>query len=210
MVGLYKIESPSGNIYIGQSKDIIKRWGRYKDINSAQRQPAVLRSFEKYGIRNHTFSVLHELPFDVSQEVLDAYEIFYIAQYKECGIKLLNLKEGGLFGGHSDESKKKIGASKIGNKNRLGKSHSNETKDKISKSKKGKSPAWNKGIAWSDGVKEKMYKFPKVGIPWNKNKQWSDEAKQKMRVAKLGKIASEATKQKMRQSQKKRRQKLII
>lgn len=171
MVGIYKITSPSGRVYIGQSKDIVKRWARYKDINSAQRQPLILSSFKKYGISNHVFEVIHELPKDTCQDVIDAYEILYIEQYRACGFSLLNIKEGGLFGSHGESTKKKIGASKIGNKNRLGKFHSDETKSKISKTKTGKDRAWNKGIPWPEEVRDKMYKFPKGHIPYNKGKE---------------------------------------
>lgn len=188
MVGLYKIISPSNNVYIGQSRDILKRWSRYKDINSAQRQPSVLRSFKKYGIDKHKFEIITELPKDVTQKVLDEYEIFYIQQYKECGFILLNIKEGGLFGSHGEKTRIKIGLSKIGNKNMLGKKHTIHTKEKISLTKRGNSPAWNKGIPWPQKVKEKMYRFPKGNIPANAvlNKEKVIEIKTKLRQGYTG------------------------
>lgn len=171
MVGIYKITSPSNNLYIGQSRDICKRWSRYKDIKSYQRQPSIFRSFKKYGINSHKFEVICELPYDITQDVLDEYEKLYMSAYRECGGILLNIKEGGLFGSHGKETRMKIGKSKIGNKNMLGKKHTNETKLKISLTKKGKSPAWNKGKAWSEEARAKMYKFPKGHIPYNKGKE---------------------------------------
>lgn len=204
MVGLYKIESPSGNVYIGQSRDIRKRWNRYRDINSAQRQPSVLRSFQKYGIGNHKFIVLAELPTDVAQDVLDDYEIFYLQQYKDCGVTLLNIKDGGLFGSHGEQTRLKIGASKVGNKYMLGKKHSNATRAKISISKKGKSPAWNKGVSWPQEIRDKMGKGSKGHIPWNKGKKWGIETLAKMSAAKTGRILSDETRAKMSASHKKR------
>lgn len=168
MVGIYKILSPSGNVYIGQSRDVFKRWRRYKDINSAQRQPSVLRSFNKYGIQNHSFSVLHDLPIDVSQNTLDQYEIFYIEVFKECGFILLNIKDGGLFGSHGQETRRKIGLSKLGNKNRLGKAHTDATKQKISKSKAGRSIAPNKGKKASEETRKKQSAARMGKTPWNK------------------------------------------
>ena len=49
MIGIYKIISPSGKIYIGQSRNIDKRFQQYKRLNCAK-QPRLYNSFIKYGI----------------------------------------------------------------------------------------------------------------------------------------------------------------
>jgi len=149
-VGIYKSTSPSGKIYIGQSWNIKHRWYVYRGSN-CKGQPHLNASFEKYGARNHNYEILHLLPLDVNQSVLDIYEILYIDLYKSAKIPLLNLKDGGLGGKHSALTKSKISLSQKGKRKansgsfkkgdisrRIGKLHSLETKLKISKSQIGR------------------------------------------------------------------------
>jgi group I intron endonuclease len=107
MVGVYKISSPTGKVYIGQSHHIEYRRARYSAM-SCPLQPKLLASFKKHGWDNHTFEIIHELPEDISQEILDQYERLYWNQYRES-VEMLNLKEPGFGGRHSDDTKKKIG-----------------------------------------------------------------------------------------------------
>ena len=125
MVGIYGIQSPSGKIYIGQSWNIDTRFKYYKSHKSYQ-QPALSNSINKYGFDSHELKVLHELPNDVSQEVLDRYEILYMQFYKDAGIVLLNTKEGGRGGKHNDSTRKILSEQRIGIKK------SEETKKKMS------------------------------------------------------------------------------
>lgn len=107
MVGIYKITSPTGNVYIGQSWNIEKRFYDYHKCLAAN-QPALNNSFNKYGIESHSFEVIHELPIDAEQEVLNRYEQLYMDAHRDCGIALLNVKEGGSNGKHAESTKKKI------------------------------------------------------------------------------------------------------
>jgi group I intron endonuclease len=54
MTGIYKITSPTKKVYIGQSKDIIKRFKSYNQ-KLGKGQPRLNNSFLKYGIKNHVF-----------------------------------------------------------------------------------------------------------------------------------------------------------
>lgn len=56
MIGIYKIVSPSGKIYIGSSKDIDKRFKQHRKM--CKKQPKLYNSLLKYGIDKHTFSVV--------------------------------------------------------------------------------------------------------------------------------------------------------
>jgi len=56
--GIYKIISPTGRIYIGQSKNIDRRWEGYKYLSHTKEQPRLHRSFLKYGVYSHTFEVI--------------------------------------------------------------------------------------------------------------------------------------------------------
>ena len=102
MVGIYKILSPSGKIYIGQTWDIKRRFKEYK--NPQKTQTKIYNSISKYGYENHKFEIVHELPKDINQKVLDDYEILYWEHYKSLGFRMLNIKDAGKGGKHSEES----------------------------------------------------------------------------------------------------------
>jgi group I intron endonuclease len=122
--GIYKITSPIGKVYIGQSWDIQKRFFGYKKSHNFS-QPRLSRSFKKYGVYSHKLEICHELPQDCSQQVMDTYEILYWELYKDLGTKMLNIKYPGSGGKHSVESKIKIKNSILGSK------HSEDTLNKM-------------------------------------------------------------------------------
>jgi group I intron endonuclease len=108
MIGIYKITSPSGKVYIGQSWNISKRFYDYKW--GCPNQTALNRSFKKYGIVNHIFEIVHELPVDTDQLTLNNYETFYWQQHLDYGFKMLNMREPGSNGKMSNEAKEKMSA----------------------------------------------------------------------------------------------------
>lgn len=92
--GIYKITSPNGKIYIGQSIDINLRWHHYKLLRN-KNQKKLFASFLKHGVDNHTFEIL-EL---CNREKLNLLEKYFVDLYKTFGTKHgLNIKDGG---GHS-------------------------------------------------------------------------------------------------------------
>jgi len=150
---IYKITNPAGAVYIGQSWYLTKRKSAYKNLN-CKGQKRLYYSLLKYRWENHIFEVVQILPKEISQEILDNYEIFYWRQYKEAGYNLLNIKEPGKGGKHSEETKEKIRLNKIGTIN------SDETRRKISES--------NKGRKLSKETKNKMSLYGKTKIlPFN-------------------------------------------
>lgn len=97
MIGIYKIENLiNGKIYIGQSKNIEKRWTAHRtrpfNQNSKQYDSPLYRSIRKYGLENFSFVVLEETLI----EDLDNREKYWIEYYeshdKEKGY---NLTDGG-------------------------------------------------------------------------------------------------------------------
>lgn len=146
IIGIYKITSPSGKIYIGQSWDIGMRKYKYKSGN-LKGQVKLTNSFNKYSFENHKFEIIHILPKDITQSILDNYEDFYLNQYKDLGFKMLNSKGAGSYGKHSQETKDKI--SKI-NKGRI-------RVDNIER---------NKRMVFTEEIKNKM-RLAKLG---NKNR----------------------------------------
>jgi len=130
-IGIYKITSPSGKTYIGQSWNIRKRIYKYKSVQGCKKQRILYNSLKKYGWENHIFEVVYTLPIETEQRTLDNYEIFYIIQFKEAGYEMMNIKEGGSGGKLSKESIQKM----IETRGKW--NHSEETKKKISESHKG-------------------------------------------------------------------------
>ena len=59
MIGIYKITSPSGKIYIGQSVNIANRLSKYKNLN-CKSQRVLYNSIVKHGWEAHKFEVLCE------------------------------------------------------------------------------------------------------------------------------------------------------
>lgn len=59
MIGIYKIISPSGKVYIGQSVDINRRFNSYKRLNCIE-QVKLHRSLRKYGWFHHIFEIIEE------------------------------------------------------------------------------------------------------------------------------------------------------
>ena len=136
MIGIYKITSPSGKIYIGQSWNIEKRFKSYKYKN---KQSFLMRSFDKYGLENHNFEILEELSKGTTQEILDLKEIYYMKSYKDNGFILLNIREGGSRGKLAPETILKIKNSLKGRiSNNKGKKMSDKSKQKISNANKGR------------------------------------------------------------------------
>ncbi len=126
MKGIYKITNPEGKVYIGASRNIKERWW-YHGSNKKNVTTAIAKSIVHYGKDAHTFEMLHELPEDVTQDILDRYEQVYMDAYINCGIELLNLREAGSSGYKMSNHIKQILI-----KANTGKNRSDETKRKIS------------------------------------------------------------------------------
>lgn len=112
---IYKITSPSGKVYIGQTWNWSIREAFYRTVN-CKSQTKLYNSLLKYGYSSHLVEIICKLPNDISQEVLDRYELIYWEFYKDCNIKLLNCREPGKGGRFSEESKQKLSKSLKGRK----------------------------------------------------------------------------------------------
>ncbi|HBF43988.1 MAG TPA: hypothetical protein DDW42_10265 [Desulfobacteraceae bacterium] len=155
-IGIYKITAPSGKIYIGQSWNVHKRKLYYKAVKCAK-QAHLFHSFQKYGFEKHIFEIIHCFDKHVTQEMMDFAEQYYMDHYRALGHALINIREGGSRGKHSEKTKKKLsliskpnaGTFKVGHK------HSEESKRKMSLSNIGK-PGPNKGKKMGKEQKEKI------------------------------------------------------
>lgn len=178
IVGIYKITSPSGKVYVGQSWDIKKRWSDHRGAfkSSGFR---LENSIKKYGHNSHTFEIIHELPADLDQSILDTYEILYISQYKNCGVGMLNLMSGGSNGKHCEESKIKM--SKV----QKGRKHTEESKRKMSEGRT--------GLKASDETRAKMSES-------KKGRFVSEQTRKKIIANNISRVVSEQTKEKIRKT----------
>ena len=125
MVGIYKITNPNNEVYIGGTRNTRLRYNEY-NCGAKKTQRLIYGSIQLFGWKAHAFEIVHELPKDVSNEVLDRYEQIYMDFYKDAGFILLNLRGAGKNGKHSNESLKLMAAIKTG------KVASDETKRKLS------------------------------------------------------------------------------
>jgi group I intron endonuclease len=66
IIGIYKITSPSGKVYIGQSIDVLGRRQHYKHMNSIGN--IILNSIKKYGFENHVFEIVEECSIEQLNE----------------------------------------------------------------------------------------------------------------------------------------------
>jgi group I intron endonuclease len=138
IIGIYKITSPSGKVYIGESKDIFKRWYYYKKMHCVS-QVHLYNSFLKYGIESHKFEIIMECSLEDLKYFESCFQEIYRAVEK--GLNLVYTKHYEKKQIRSEYTKKKARESmknlyKNGYVNPMqGKTHSEETKEKMRKPK---------------------------------------------------------------------------
>lgn len=108
ITSIYKITSPTGKVYIGQTRNVIVRFRAHRNFKWCKYKSALFNSLNKYGRDRHRFDIIHLLPNDVAQTVLDTYEQLYMDCYSDCNVELLNSKDGGYKGAHSEDAKLKM------------------------------------------------------------------------------------------------------
>lgn len=133
------INNVNGKRYVGKThRDIERRKREHIDGRGSR---LLKESFDKYGIENFTFEILHD---GISDERLDDYEIEAIKKYNCVAPNGYNLTWGGEGEIPSDESRRKMSEAKKGRqkgeKNPFyGKKHSEETRRKLSEFAKNRS-----------------------------------------------------------------------
>ena len=134
-IGIYKIISPSGRIYVGQSENIETRWRDYKYSKS---QTRLIRSFKKYGIDNHIFEIIEECTLEQLTNRENFWQIHYdVISEKGLNCHIVDVNTGKRV--YTEESRLKMSEGRVGEKNHMfGKKLSREKCDRISKVHKGK------------------------------------------------------------------------
>lgn len=116
LIGIYKITSPSGRIYIGQSINIKNRWKIYSKLYESDRGQVLLyNSFLKYGVENHIFEIIEEC----LQEDLNCKERFWQDQFDVLngGLNCILQECGEIRRVLSEETLRKKSESSKGEKN---------------------------------------------------------------------------------------------
>ena len=182
ITGIYKITSPSGKIYIGQSVDIGARFARYKRCH-CKLQARLYASFMKYGAGSHSFEIIKICqPSD-----LDDFEIKYIKQYDSTNSKTgLNLKYGGSHGCHNQETKNKIGKAHKGKiVSKAARINISIAQKKISEIKSEIASKWQTGRKLTETHKANLSKA-KIGNKSKAGKKLSEKTKRLISEANKG------------------------
>lgn len=187
MIGIYKITSPSGKIYIGQSVDIKKRKREYVGLH-CKGQTKLYNSLVKYGFYEHIFEIIEQCTIEQLNERERYWQDFY--NVVEGGLNQRLTKTTDRSGQCSQEVREKIrqGQKRIGNKppSRQGTKHSKESRDKIAKGNTGIQK--NLGRKHSEEARKKISKA-------HSGMKHTEETKTKQASLKLGKPLSDKHKQ---------------
>lgn len=113
--GIYKITSPRGRVYIGQSKNIKRRWGIYRTPKGTNSQKLLSKSFKKYGWENHQFDIIEYC----SEDELNCSERFWQDQFDVLngGLNCVLQDCGEKRKVYTDEFRKRISEKMLGDKN---------------------------------------------------------------------------------------------
>lgn len=183
----------NNKIYVGQTwYELSHRMG-YNGKNYCN-STYLYAAMQKYGADNFKYTLLAECS---SQDEADKLEETYIVKYDSRNPDIgYNIKNGGVAGKHSEETKRKISIANTG------KEVSEETRKKISEIHTGlkKPPRTDE---WSLNFNKMMQEINKEKGHPMKGKHHSEESKNKMREKLKGKKLSEETKRKMSESQTK-------
>lgn len=189
MVGIYKITSPTGRVYVGQSWNIENRKNQHARTDKRTQNYILAKSIKKYGWDAHIFEVIMSLPESTTQMQLDQYEIDCIESCRIFGLKLMNLKDGGSKGKHCAESIARMTGIKRSEDckekhriNATGKIFSEETREKLRIANVGKKLSEEHKAK----IKESVNKFCKT-----------DEYRLKQSISGKGKLRSEETKRRI-------------
>lgn len=95
MIGIYKITSPNGRVYIGQSVNIENRFSHYKRLD-CKGQVKLFKSLKKHGCDAHTFEIIEECSVESLSDREGFWKDFYntISKGLNCRRVTSNDKSG--------------------------------------------------------------------------------------------------------------------
>lgn len=155
----------NGMQYVGQTVDFKKRESHWKCLKHRYANQLLTDERNKYGLDNFSVEIIKEC----DNIDLDYWEKYYIEKYDTIFPNGYNANEGGTINfKHSEETKKKISEANSGDKNGMF----------------GAEP-WNKGIPWTDEIKQKLSDSHK-GNKSALGHTVTDETKEKISKSKKG------------------------
>jgi len=193
MIGIYKITSPSGKVYIGQSVDVKRRLREYKKLN-CKKQIKLYHSLLKYGFENHKVEIVCECLIEELNEKERHYQDLFNCVEKGLNCTLTGTKD--KSGRLSLEHRKKISE---GCKN-----PSLETRLKMSKGQLGSKKSPESVLKTANGLRgqkrslEVRLKMAEI------SRNISDETRKKMSLAATGHGHTDETKLKIAASSRNR------
>lgn len=165
--GIYMWTSPSGKSYIGQSVNLVDRHREFVRFNKSYSGITINRARKKYNnINDWKYKVLEYCGVDK----LDEREKYYIALYDTMnnGYNSNAGGEGNVGLKQSEETRRKISLSQIGEKNNnYGKPRTLEVRRKISEGNKGRILSDEQRLKLSkahDNVKIAVSQYTKEGV----------------------------------------------
>lgn len=134
---IYMVTSPSNRIYIGQSRNVKKRFEQYRKLN-CKTQSVLINSFLKYGVDNHIFEIIEEC--DLSEmNIRERYWQEYHNSLAPNGLNSMLTETNAKTRTVSKETSRKLSESKLGAKNPMyGTKKSDEEKKNLSNKFKGR------------------------------------------------------------------------
>lgn len=164
----------NGKTYVGQTwKTLQKRWCGHCTENSCIK---LVRAIKKYGKDKFTIKLV---TITHTQENADYWEIYFIQKYDSIN-NGYNIRLGGSNGKHSEETKRKMSLSQMGNKKNLG--HKDSEKVRTIKSIAAKKRCQQyvmpstKGKSMSEKEKKKRSEKLK-GVPWSEARRAAQKEK---------------------------------
>lgn len=187
-IGIYKITNNlNGKCYIGQSKNITKRFYTHK--NSRKKNMAISDAIFTVGVENFSFEIL----ILCSETELDEYEIRFINENNSLVPNGYNIRTGGSANYKVTDTSNLMKSAKCRNNKGsnnpfYGKTHSLETRNIISLANKGKTISDEHKVIMSENGKRNvvyLIERSKNNNPF-KGKEHSAESKLKISLARLG------------------------
>lgn len=110
---IYKLTSPNGKCYIGQTRDVESRFRSYRTLHKrVHSQRKIYNALKKYGPENFTYEIIQEC---LNQNELNDAEIHWIEKFDSIA-NGYNLMTGGSYGTHSEETRRKLSEAHTGKK----------------------------------------------------------------------------------------------
>lgn len=178
--GIYGLRNKlNGKWYIGQSKNIGKRWNRYKNKN-CKGQPKLYNALNKYGYDNFEPIILETC--DTNTQILNEREVYWIGHHNSI-LGGYNSKSGGTNGRLSDDSIQKI-------KTTMNTSNMKELFSGLIKNRTDEQRARHKAACNTPEFKARTREI-------HLGKTVSPDAREKTRQANIGRPKSDATRKKL-------------